>query len=349
MIALPVRDRDIAIRAAAPTIGRVVAAAGPVIRAAGLPGATVGEVVRVGPRRLFGEIIHLTAEAASIQVYEDTAGLQIGDPVHRTLSPLEARLGPGLLGTTFDGLQRPLGTLATGGNVTLAPGLEAPPLDPGRRWRFVPSREVGTAVRAGDVLGTVDEAGFEHRILVPPFVPAGTLVELRTGEVTVDDPIGRVSGPNGDATLRLAHAWPVRRVRPAARRLPVDQPLITGTRVIDMLFPVARGGTAIVPGGFGTGKTVIEQTLARWSHADVVVFVGCGERGNEMAATLAEFSTLVDPRTGGPLLARSVLIANTSNMPVAAREASVQLGATIAEYFRDQGYAVALLADSTSR
>ena len=329
--------------------GHVVAAAGPVVRAAGLPGVAIGEVVRVGPRRLFGEVINLDADVATVQVYEETAGLEVGDAVEATGAPLQARLGPGLLGATFDGLQRNLASVAGRGVDMLGPGVEAPALDPARRWPFVAARRPGDEVGPGDVLGTVDEGGFEHRVLVPPATARGRIMALASGEFTIDDEIGRLETPAGPVPLRLAHGWPMREVRPVARRLALAAPLLTGQRVIDMLFPVARGGAAVVPGGFGTGKTVVEQAIARWSDVDVVVFVGCGERGNEMAATLAEFRELVDPRTGGPLLARSVLIANTSNMPVAAREASVQLGATIAEYFRDQGYATVLLADSTSR
>jgi V/A-type H+-transporting ATPase subunit A len=261
-----------------------------------------------------------------------------------------AQLGPGLLGTTFDGLQRPLGALAAGGAVRLRPGLSAPALDAERRWRFEPAMTNGATAGPGDLLGTVAEGPLEHRILVPPDAETGTLQGLRAGEFTVSEPIGSLVGTDGRRhDLALAHGWPIRRPRPVARRLPVDEPLLTGQRVIDMLFPVARGGTAVIPGGFGTGKTVVEQAIARWSDAQVVVYVGCGERGNEMAELLAAFPELEDPRTGRPLLERTVLIANTSNMPVAAREASVQLGVTVAEYFRDQGYDVALLADSTSR
>jgi len=329
--------------------GRIVAAAGPVVRAAGLPRLVVGEIVRVGPSRLLGEVINLQPDAATIQVYEETAGLRIGDPVEATGAPLRAWLGPGLLGATFDGLQRPLAALAAAGAWTLAPGLEAPALDPQRRWSFTTRRRAGEEVGPGDILGVVAEGPFEHRILVPPDTSAGRLRAIETGDVTVHEEIGRLATAAGDVPLRLAHAWPVRAIRPSGGRLGAGEPLVTGQRVLDIFFPVARGGTAVVPGGFGTGKTVLEQALARWSDADVVVYVGCGERGNEMASLLSEFVELVDPRTGGPLLARSVLIANTSNMPVAAREASVQLGATIAEYFRDQGYGVALLADSTSR
>ena len=327
----------------------VVAAAGPVVRASGLARPTVGQVVRVGPSRLLGEIIRLDGERATIQVYEETAGLRVGDPVEASDGPLCAWLGPGLLGATFDGLQRPLGALAERGRWTLGAGLEAPALDPARRWRFTPLREPGENLVPGDVLGAVAEGPFEHRILVPPGAPAGRLRRLTRGEFAARDPIGEIESERGPGLLHLAHAWPVRTPRPVGDRLPVLDPLVTGQRVLDMLFPVARGGAAIIPGGFGTGKTVVEQTLARWSDADVVVYVGCGERGNEMAELLTEFAGLEDPRSGGPLLARTVLIANTSNMPVAAREASVAFGMTIAEYFRDQGYGVALLADSTSR
>ncbi len=337
--------------------GRLVAASGPVVRAAGLPTAAIGDVVRVGPQGLLGEVINLDRDTATIQVYEETAGLRIDDPVEPTDAPLRAWLGPGLLGSTYDGLQRPLDRLAAGGTWLLRPGsagesgLAGPSaaLDPARRWRFEPLRRAGDEVRPGDVIGTVAEGPLAHRILVPPDVGPGHLVALDAGEVTVLEPIGELRTADGPVRLRLAHPWPVRRPRPVRRRLPVERPLVTGQRVIDMLFPVALGGTAVIPGGFGTGKTVIEQALARWSDADVVVYVGCGERGNEMAELLASFPELVDPRTGGPLLDRTVLVANTSNMPVAAREASVELGVTIAEYFRDQGLDVALLADSTSR
>ncbi len=361
-----------------PPSGSVVAAVGPVVRASGLTAATVGEVVHVGPRRLLGEIIGLDGPVATIQVYEETAGLEVGDEVEPTGAPLRARLGPGLLGATFDGLQRPLDRLAAAGTWLLLPGQGAatagaeattgrgtgatagPAADTGpasnagaiaddRRWAFEPELEPGAEVAPGDVLGTVAEGPLRHRILVPPDVGPGRLVTLERGTYRLDEPIGRLATPGGEVPLRLAHDWPIRRPRPVRRRLGVERPLITGQRVFDILFPIAQGGTAIIPGGFGTGKTVVEQSLARWSDAEVVVYIGCGERGNEMAELLASFPELVDPRTGQPLLARTVLIANTSNMPVAAREASVQLGVTIAEYFRDQGLAVALLADSTSR
>ncbi len=342
--------------------GSVVAAVGPVVRASGMEGSFVGEVVRVGPRCLLGEIIGLDGPVATIQVYEETAGLQIGDPITATGSPLRAWLGPGLLGATFDGLQRPLDRLAAAGTWLLLPGLaelatggvpahsgtpgSSGPAGP---WAFEPSRRPGETVGSGDVLGAVAEGPLEHRILVPPEIGAGRIVALDRGSYALDEPIGLLATDDGEVPLRLAHEWPIRRPRPVRRRLVVERPLITGQRVFDMLFPVAQGGAAVIPGGFGTGKTVVEQALARRSDADIVVYVGCGERGNEMAELLASFPELVDQRTGGPLLARTVLIANTSNMPVAAREASIQLGITIAEYFRDQGLNVALLADSTSR
>ncbi|MGO9181015.1 MAG: V-type ATP synthase subunit A [Candidatus Limnocylindrales bacterium] len=328
--------------------GVVVEAGGPVIRAAGLSAPAMGEVVRVGTDRLLGEVIRLEVGIATIQVYEETSGLRIGDPVVQTSAPLHAWLGPGLLGATFDGLQRPLDALFRAGTWLLAPGLEARPLDQDRRWHFVPVRAAGEEVGPGDQLGTVLEGSLEHRILVPPGVSAGRLLAIEERDATVAESIGTLETAEGMLTLTLAHPWPVRVPRPAGR-VPADAPLATGIRVIDMLFPVARGGVAVIPGGFGTGKTVVEQSLARLSDADIVVYVGCGERGNEMAELLASFRALLDPRTGTPLMDRTVLIANTSNMPVAARETSIQLGITIAEYFRDQGYHVALLADSTSR
>ncbi len=355
---------------------RIVAAVGAVVRAEVPATVAVNEVIRVGPQGLLGEVIGLEQGVATIQVYEETDGLQVGDAVEPAGTPLLALLGPGLLGSTYDGLQRPLDALAAAGIWRLVPGLggagevgqpgpgaalgaaraaqPAPkallsPLARDRRWAFTPERSVGDVVGPGDVLGTVPEGPLRHRILVPPDASAGCLLALEEGTFTVAEPIGRIGGPSGEVPLRLSHAWPMRRRRPVAARLAAERPFVTGQRVLDTIYPVAVGGTAVIPGGFGTGKTVVEQALARWSDADVVVYVGCGERGNEIAELLATFPELVDPRTGGPLLARTVLVANTSNMPVAAREASIQLGITIAEYFRDQGLSVALLADSTSR
>ena len=355
---------------------RIVAAVGAVVRAEVPPTVAVNDVIRVGPQGLLGEVIGLEQGVATIQVYEETDGLQVGDAVEPAGTPLLALLGPGLLGSTYDGLQRPLDALAAAGIWRLVPGLggagevgepgpgaalEAAraaqpaskallsPLARDRRWAFTPERSVGEVVGPGDVLGTVPEGPLRHRILVPPDARPGRLLALEAGTFTVAEPIGRMAGPSGEVPLRLSHAWPMRRRRPVAARLAAERPFVTGQRVLDTIYPVAVGGTAVIPGGFGTGKTVVEQALARWSDADVVVYVGCGERGNEIAELLATFPELVDPRTGGPLLARTVLVANTSNMPVAAREASIQLGITIAEYFRDQGLSVALLADSTSR
>jgi V/A-type H+-transporting ATPase subunit A len=349
--------RTPAAEPAAPAAGSIVGVSGPVVRAAGLPRAAIGEVVRVGRRKLIGEVIRLDGDVATIQVYEETAGLGVDDPVESTGASLQAWLGPGLLGSTFDGLQRPLDRLAAAGTWLLLPGTGAGEtgagvggtLDSTRRWTFEPTRAVGDHVGPGDVIGEVAEGPIRHRILVPPTAMPGTLLEITAGDTRIATPVARLGTTAGPVDIPLATAWPVRVQRPVRRRLPVERPLLTGQRVIDMLFPVAEGGAAVIPGGFGTGKTVVEQMFARWSNADVVVYVGCGERGNEMAELLDTFPSLSDPRTGGSLLDRTVLIANTSNMPVAAREASIQLGITIAEYFRDQGLHVALLADSTSR
>ncbi|MGE0440461.1 MAG: V-type ATP synthase subunit A [Gemmatimonadales bacterium] len=325
---------------------RVVRAAGALVEAAPLGSAGLFEIVRVGPARLLGEVIRIDGDTATIQVFEETAGLALEDPVELTGAPLTAELGPGLLGSVLDGTGRPLDRLAATEGTFIGVGTEAPTLDRSRRWRFVPTVAAGTEVAAGDVLGTVTERpGIEHRILVPPD-RRGTVADLAAGDYTVADPIGRLT----DGTeLHLAHRWPVRLPRPVASWLPADRPFVTGQRVFDFLFPVAEGGAVAVPGGFGTGKTVIEQSLARFADADIVVYVGCGERGNEMADLLEEFPRLEDPRTGRSLLDRTVLVVNTSNMPVAARESSVYLGLTIAEYYRDLGFRVALMADSLSR
>ena len=308
--------------------------------------AALYELVRVGHRGLLGEVIRLQGDVATLQVYEETSGLEAGEPVTPTGSALTVPLGPGLLGAILDGVGRPLTRLAELTGDFITPGAQAPTLDPAHAWPFEPLRVVGDRVSGGDVLGTVREREqFTHRVMVPPGV-SGRIATLERGSFTVHDEIGRLE----DGTpLRLAHAWPVRTPRPVGSRLGDDRPLVTGQRVFDLLFPVAEGGSVAVPGGFGTGKTIIEQSLAKHADADVVVYVGCGERGNEMSEVLHEFPRLTDARTGRSIMDRTVMVVNTSNMPVAAREASVYLGVTIAEYYRDMGYRVALLADSLSR
>jgi V/A-type H+-transporting ATPase subunit A len=330
--------------------GRLVRVAGPVVVAAGLDRARLYNLVRVGRRHLIGEVIRLEGDEAVIQVYEETSGLQTGSVVEDTGAPLQVELGPGLLGQVFDGIQRPLPPLAIKedepfGEPFIRRGVEIAALPRDLLWDFTPAVAVGDVVEPGALLGTVPETvTLEHRILVPPSM-GGTITRVKAGAATVDEPVVWVD----DEPLPMMQRWPVRQQRPAASRLDPDTPLITGQRVIDTLFPVARGGTTTIPGGFGTGKTVQEQSLAKWAAADVIVYIGCGERGNELTDVLTEFPELLDPRTGGPLMDRTILIANTSNMPVAAREASIYTGMTIAEYYRDQGYAVLLLADSTSR
>ncbi len=325
---------------------RVVKAAGALAVLAPLGDASLNELVHVGRAGLLGEVIRLQGHEATVQLFEETSGLRLGDAARRTGGPLMAELGPGLTGSVLDGVGRPLAAVARSSGAFLPPGAEADTLPRERTWDFRPLQRPGADVTGGDVLGTVAEpSGFEHRILVPPGI-RGRVRALESGSYAVDAAIGELE----DGTeLRLAHRWPVRAPRPVARRLRGDRPLITGQRVFDLLFPVAEGGTVAVPGGFGTGKTVIEQTLARYAEADVVVYVGCGERGNEMAEVLEEFPSLEDPRTGGSIMDRTVLVVNTSNMPVAAREASTYLGMTVAEYYRDMGYRVALLSDSLSR
>ncbi|TFB65524.1 V-type ATP synthase subunit A [Cryobacterium sp. Hz7] len=322
--------------------------AGPVAEAIGLH-ARLYDVVLVGTAQLPGEVIRIDGKRCVIQVYEDTAGLAVGEPVVNTGQPLQVELGPGLLGQILDGTQRPLRELARRGDdpyavATIARGARATALDRERRWDFSPAVREGDQVGPGDLLGTVPDAAMAHRVLVPPRV-SGIVRNLRTGLLRVSEPVATV----GDEEVAMLQYWPVRQARPASQRLALEVPLVTGQRVIDTLFPIARGGAAAIPGGFGTGKTVLEQSLAKWSTADVVIYIGCGERGNELAEVLEEFPALVDPRTGTSLMQRTVLIANTSNMPVAAREASIYTGITIAEFFRDQGLHVALMADSTSR
>jgi len=303
------------------------------------------DVVNVGAEALRGEIIRLEGDEAVIQVYEDTTGLTLGEKVENTGAPLSVELGPGLLSSIYDGVQRPLPALLKISGDFIGRGITAPGLDRKRKWEFIPAVAVGDNVSAGDVIGTVAEFQFEHRILVPPKV-SGKVTEISPGTFSVEE---TVCALDNTTRLTLMQAWPVRIPRPYTKKLDPILPLITGQRVFDCIFPVTKGGTAMIPGGFGTGKTVSEQTLAKWSDTQIVVYIGCGERGNEMTDVLAEFPELVDPRTKLPLIQRTVLIANTSNMPVAAREASIYTGITIAEYFRDMGYDVALMADSTSR
>jgi len=326
--------------------GRIVKVAGPMVVAKGVPGARMFDIVEVSELGLIGEVIRLSGDEAYIQVYEDTSGLMLGEPVVTRGAPLSVTLGPGLLGSVYDGIQRPLDKLETISGTFISRGIKAPPLDTVRTWEFIMTARPGDVLVSGDVIGMVQEtAEIRHYIMVPPGV-GGTLDEIAGGNYTVLDTIGRLS----DGTeLRLSHDWPVKEDRPVKRKLDPDRPLITGQRIFDTLFPLALGGNAIIPGGFGTGKTVVEQMLAKHSQVDIVVYIGCGERGNEMTDILLEFPRLEDPKTKRPLIERTVLVVNTSNMPVAAREASVYTGITIAEYYRDMGYHTLLLADSTSR
>jgi V/A-type H+-transporting ATPase subunit A len=329
--------------------GVIAKVSGPLVVAEGLPDAKMFDVVRVGHEKLIGEIIELEGALASIQVYEETAGLKPGDPVESTGAPLSVELGPGLIEAIYDGIQRPLELIQTHWGPFIRRGAELPALDRRRRWHFKPKVKPGAQVSPGDIIGTVQETPLvEHRIMVPPGL-SGTVEEIKEGEFTVTETVCVLRTAEGRKELSLMQRWPVRKPRPYQEKLPPREPLSTGQRVIDALFPIAKGGTACVPGPFGSGKTVIQHQLLKWADAEIVVFVGCGERGNEMTDVLIELPQLEDPKTGEKLLKRSVLIANTSNMPVAAREASVYTGITIAEYFRDMGYSVALLADSTSR
>ena len=331
--------------------GTIRKVAGPLVVAQGMRDANMFDVVRVSERRLIGEIIEMRGDEASIQVYEETSGLAPGAPVETTGAPMSVELGPGLIGSIYDGIQRPLDDImrVTGGNL-LQRGVEVPALKREKRWRFVPTAAAGDRVTGGDVLGTVEETKVvTQKIMTPPGV-SGTVREIRAGEFSVTDTVCVVDGDDGkEYPLTLLQKWPVRRGRPYREKLSPKMPLITGQRVIDTMFPIAKGGVAAVPGPFGSGKTVVQHQLAKWAEADIVVYIGCGERGNEMTDVLNEFPELKDPKTGESLMERTVLIANTSDMPVAAREASIYTGITIAEYFRDMGYSVALMADSTSR
>jgi len=331
-------------------IGHVSRVLGPVVHASGVKRAKMLELVEVGEDRLIGEIVRLDGDAVTIQVYEDTTGLAPGSAVYGSGMPLSVELGPGLIGSIYDGVQRPLEAIKAQAGVFIPRGMRAAPLNRERKWLFTPSVQKGDKVQPGQVLGTVQETErILHKVLVPPMV-SGKIKSIQSeSEYTIQDTICILESENDEIPLTLLQRWPVRRPRPIQERLASNIPLITGQRVIDTLFPVAKGGTVAVPGGFGTGKTMVQHQIAKWSDADVVVYIGCGERGNEMTNVLNEFPKLVDPRTGRPLMERTVMIANTSNMPVAAREASIYTGITIAEYYRDQGYHVAIMADSTSR
>jgi len=329
-------------------VGTLSKITGPVVVADGMTGTKMYDVVRVGSAGLMGEVIRLEGELATIQVYEDTSGLLVGEPVESTEGPLKLELGPGLLSSIYDGIQRPLPVIADDTESDfIARGTVASALDRTKKWEFTPVATVGQEVSGGDVIGTTPEGGTVlHRVMVPPDLK-GTLAEVATaGSYTIDDVIARLD----DGTeIRMSQWWPVRYGRPYKRKLDPTTPFMTGMRILDTFFPVALGGNAIIPGGFGTGKTVTQQSLAKWADVDIIIYVGCGERGNEMTEVLAEFPELDDPRTGHKLMDRTVLVANTSNMPVAAREASIYTGVTLAEYYRDMGYNVAMMADSTSR
>ncbi len=332
------------------TTGKISKIAGPLVVATGMREANMFDVVRVSDSKLIGEIIEMHGDRASIQVYEETSGLGTGEPVESTGEPLSVELGPGLIEGIFDGIQRPLEKIRELVGNSLVRGVEVPALDREKKWHFVPKVKAGDKVVGGDILGTVQETEIvEHRIMVKPGV-VGTVKSIAEGDYTVTEQIGSIETANGEELpVTLMQKWPVRRGRPFEKKLAPNVPLVTGQRVVDTLFPIAKGGVAAIPGPFGSGKTVTQHQLAKWAEADIVVYIGCGERGNEMTDVLREFPELKDPRTGESLMKRTVLIANTSDMPVAAREASVYTGITIAEYFRDMGYDVAVIADSTSR
>lgn len=329
--------------------GIIKKVAGPLVIAEGMRDANMFDVVRVSNQRLIGEIIEMHGDEASIQVYEETSGLGPGEPVESTEAPLSVELGPGLITSIYDGIQRPLDDIMKFCGTNLKRGVEVPSLKRNLKWNFVPTVKAGDHVENGDIIGTVQETiVVNHKIMVP-YGMSGTVKEIKAGEFTVEDVVAVITTEQGDKELTMMQKWPVRRGRPYLKKLPPEMPLVTGQRVVDTFFPIAKGGVAAVPGPFGSGKTVIQHQLAKWAEADIVVYIGCGERGNEMTDVLNEFPELKDPKTGQSLMERTVLIANTSDMPVAAREASIYTGITIAEYFRDMGYSVALMADSTSR
>ena len=330
--------------------GKIIKVAGPLVVADGLADANVSDVVRVGPQRLIGEILNMTEDRADIQVYEETTGLGPGEVVETTGSPLSVELGPGMLEGIYDGIQRPLTEIRELTGSTIARGVDVPALNRKKQWQFTATVKPGDKLVGGDVIGTVPETETVlHKIMVPPRV-SGTVLSVQSGTFTVEDTVAVLRTDDGkEVSLSMMQKWPVRVGRPYTRKYPPTAPLQSGQRIVDTMFPIAKGGTAAIPGPFGSGKTVMQHALAKWSDVDIVVYIGCGERGNEMTDVLNEFPELIDPHTGHPLMKRTVLIANTSDMPVAAREASIYTGITIAEYFRDMGYAVAVIADSTSR
>ncbi len=330
-------------------MGKTVKVSGPLIIAEGMADSKMYDVVRVSDKGLIGEVIELRGDKASVQVYEETAGLGPGEEVTSTGEPLSVELAPGLISGIFDGIQRPLTTLFFKYGSRISRGVTVNNLDRDKKWKFSPRVKAGDAVEAGDILGVVQETEIiEHRILVPNGI-SGKIASIEEGDFTIEDTVAVIQTDSGKKPVAMLRKWPVRKGRPYKEKLSPDKPMVTGQRVIDTLFPVARGGVAAVPGPFGSGKTVVQHQLAKWADADIIVYVGCGERGNEMTDVLNEFPELTDPKTGEPLMKRTILIANTSDMPVAAREASIYTGITIAEYFRDMGYNVAIMADSTSR
>ena len=330
-------------------MGKIIKISGPLIVADGMKDVKMYDVVRVSEKGLIGEVIELRGDKASIQVYEETSMLGTGEPVESTEKPLSVELGPGLIGGIYDGIQRPLESLYKMSGDRIDRGVSAPAIDHKKKWEFVPTVKKGDAVTSGDIIGTVQENEVVCHKITVPFGIEGKIAKISAGSFTVDETIAVVDGEKGKHDIQMVRYWPVRRGMPYKEKLAPVEPLITGQRVVDTLFPIARGGVAAVPGPFGSGKTVLQHALAKWSDADIIVYVGCGERGNEMTDVLNEFPELIDPKTNQPLMKRTVLIANTSDMPVAAREASIYTGITIAEYYRDMGYSVAIMADSTSR
>ncbi len=328
---------------------KIIKVSGPLVVAGGCAGAKMYDMVRVSEKKLIGEIVELKNDLAYIQVYEETAGIGPDEPVYLTHEPLSVELGPGLISSIYDGIQRPLETIRSSFGNFISRGVDIPGLDIQKRWRFQPKVKIGQKVVAGDILGEVEETALiRHKIMVPPGI-SGEITEIKEGEFTVKETVARIKTAHGDKEITMSQRWPVRRSRPIKEKFAPEESLATGQRVIDTFFPIAKGGTACIPGPFGSGKTVVLHEFAKWSDAQMIVYVACGERGNECADLLLSFPELKDPKSGRPLLERTIIVANTSNMPVAAREASIYTGITIAEYFRDMGYSVALMADSTSR